>query len=400
MKETIVFANGNIITPFRSVVADLAVINGCVKELRPSGTRHNFEKYIDCTGLYVGPGLVDIHVHGGNGHDFTSDDPAAITAGAEYHLRHGTTSLTPSCLSIPFAQVDRAITATREASKYCKANILGYHIEGVYLDMDYRGGHLARYVHPPDPFEYRPLLEKHCRFITEWTLAPELPGAIDLIHSCLRVGVVTSAGHTRASYDQFLLAVEAGLSHTTHFGCCMGNMRFEMLRPELTTGKGFAPGVMEAVLLHDEVTTELICDGFHLHPGFIQLAVKCKGSSRVCLVSDAVFGVGMPEGEIVVGDQLTLIKNGIAVIRDRPEIIASSVTPLSGMLRFAHQQAGLPLTTAWEMASATPAKVIGYADRKGILAPGKDADILLLDRELNVRGVYVAGQPQYVAEAF
>jgi N-acetylglucosamine-6-phosphate deacetylase len=174
-------------------------------------------------------------------------------------------------------------------------------------------------------------------------------------------------------------------------------MRFEVLRPGLTTGKGFAPGVLEAVLLHDEVTTELLSDGFHLHPAFIQLAVKCKGPSRVCLVSDTVFGVGMPEGEIVVGDQPTLIKNGIAIIRDRPEIIASSVTPLSGMLRFAHQQAGLPLATAWEMASATPAKVIGIADRKGALGPGKDADLLLLDRELNVRGVYVAGQPQYVA---
>lgn len=397
MTSTVVFANGNLVTPFRSCTADLLVSDGRIREIRKPGVRRKGETYIDCTGLYVGPGLVDIHVHGGNGHDFTSDDPTSIAFGAEFHLRYGTTSLTPSSLSIPFEKLDRAIIATRQASKDCKTNILGYHIEGIYLDMEYRGGHLAKYVHQPDPREYMPILKKHSEFITQWTLAPELPGAIELIQACQRAGVVTSAGHTRASYDNFLLAIEAGLSHTAHYCCCMGNMRFEVLRPELTTGKGYAPGVLEAVLLHDEVTTELVCDGFHLHPAFIQLAVKCKGPSRVCLVSDTVFGVGMPEGEIVVGDQPTLLKNGIATIRDRPDVIASSVTPLSGMLRLAHQQVGLPLTTAWEMASTTPAKIIGFSARKGMLGPGKDADLLLLDSELNVRGVYVAGQPYYVA---
>jgi N-acetylglucosamine-6-phosphate deacetylase len=392
MSETLVLADGIVVTPFRSLPADVAVKEGRVSEIRPPGLRHEGEKRIDCAGLYVGPGLVDIHVHGGGGCDFASDDPAAIAAGAEYHLRQGTTSLTPSSLSIPFAQADRAIAAARQAAKQCQANILGYHVEGVYLDMEYRGGHLAQYVHDPDPREYQPLLEKHGDFITQWTLAPELPGALELIESCRRAGVVVSAGHTRASYEQFLSAIEAGLTHTTHYCCCMGNMRFEVLQPELTTGKGFAPGVLEAVLLHDEVTTELICDGFHLHPAFVQLAVKCKGPAKVCLISDAVFGVGMPEGEIVVGDQPTIMKNGIAIIRDRPDIIASSVTPLSGMLRFAHQQAGIPLAAAWEMASATPARVIGVDQHKGVLGVGKDADILLLDRGLNVRGVYVGGR--------
>ncbi len=392
MNSTTVLANGTLISPFRSVASDLVIGNGIIEDIRPRGIRRENETYVDCTGLFIGPGLVDIHVHGGAGHDFISSDPADIVAGSEFHLQHGTTSLTPSCLSIPFTQVERAISATRAAAGKCAANIMGYHVEGVYLDREYRGGHLSEYVHDPDTAEYDPILEKHGDFITEWTLAPELPGATDLIRSCRKHGIVASAGHTRASYEQFIQSIEAGLSHTTHYCCCMGNMRFESLQPELTTGKGFAPGVLEAVLLHDEVTTEVICDGFHVHPAFIHLLLKCKGPSRVCMVSDTVFGVGMPEGEIVVGNQDVVIRNGIAIIKDRPEIIASSVTPLVGMLRFAHQKAGIALPIAWEMASATPARILGIGDQKGALSAGKDADLLILDGDLNVSSVYVAGR--------
>lgn len=392
MSRTTVLTNGTIITPYRSTTSDLVIRDGIIQELRPRGIVLEHETHVDCTGLFIGPGLIDIHVHGGNGHDFISPDPEEIVAGAEFHLQHGTTSLAPSCLSIPFPDVDRAISATRKAAGKCAANILGYHVEGGYLDMEYRGGHLAEYVHHPDAREYLPLLEKHGDFITEWTLAPELPGATDLIRACEKHGVVPSAGHTRASYEEFLQAVECGLAHTTHYCCCMGNMRFESLQPGLTTGKGFAPGVLEAVLLHDEVTTEVICDGFHVHPAFIQLLLKCKGPSGVCMVSDTVFGVGMPEGRIVVGNQDVIMKNGIAIIKDRPEIIASSVTPLLGMLRFTHTRAGVALPVAWEMASSTPARILGIDDRKGVLSPGKDADLLILDRDLNARNVYVRGR--------
>ncbi|MCX6089412.1 MAG: amidohydrolase family protein, partial [Candidatus Atribacteria bacterium] len=145
-------------------------------------------------------------------------------------------------------------------------------------------------------------------------------------------------------------------------------------------------------LLHDELTTEVIADGFHLHPAIIRLAVKCKGPDRVCLVSDSMKGVGLPDGEYLIGGQECLVRNGIALIKDRPEVIASSVTPLSGMLRFAHQKTGLSPTDAWTMASLTPAEIIGFSTRKGSLGPGKDADLLLLDNDLQVKGVYAKGQ--------
>jgi len=146
----------------------------------------------------------------------------------------------------------------------------------------------------------------------------------------------------------------------------MGTICFAPLRG--STGKGYAPGVVETVLLRDELTTEVIADGFHLHPALIKLAIKCKGIGGVCLVSDSMKGVGLPDGECVIGGQDCLVKDGIAIIRDRPEIIASSVTPLIGMLRFTHNAVGVPLNEAWTMASLTPAKVIGADNAKGSLA--------------------------------
>jgi len=390
MNDTIVFSGGTLLSPTRQLQADLVVEGSLIKEIRKPGGQKPGEKVIDCAGLYIGPGLIDIHVHGGAGYDFITEDPADIINGAEYHLSQGTTSITPSTLSVSFDVLEKAIQATRQAVKTCKADILGYHVEGVYLDQTYRGGHLREYVHDPDPAEYEPLIARHSDFITEWTLAPELPGALELITACRQAGIVTSAGHTQATYEQMLQAMEAGLSHSTHFGCVMGTLRFEALQN--STGKGFALGVTETILLNNAITTEVVADGFHLHPAIIRLVLKCKGPHRVCLVSDAMKGVGLPDGEYFIGGQNCVVEGGIAIIKDRPEVIASSVTPLIGMLRFAHKTVELSLADAWTMASLTPAAVVRVDNRKGSLAVGKDADILLLDRDLNISDVYVRGK--------
>ena len=155
--RTIVFAEGTVITPTRRVQADLVVEDGRIAEIRASGSVRAGEHVIDCRGLYVGPGLVDIHVHGGQGHDFVSGDPQEIIAGCEYHLAQGTTSIAPSGLSVPIDEMRVSIEATRAAAPDCRADIPGYHVEGMYLDQEYRGGHLAEYVRNPDPGEYLPL---------------------------------------------------------------------------------------------------------------------------------------------------------------------------------------------------------------------------------------------------
>jgi N-acetylglucosamine-6-phosphate deacetylase len=390
MKKITVFSGGTIITPKKQLLKDLVVENGVIKEIREQGEVKNGEELIDCRGMFVGPGLVDIHVHGGAGNDFIAIEAEEIIRGVHYHLSQGTTSITPTALSVPWDELEASIKAAMLAAKGCNASILGYHIEGIYLDHEFRGGHLDEYLHNPDPEEYEPLIEKYGDFITEWTLAPELPGAIKLIKACKKAGIVTSAGHSQATYEQMIQAVENGLSHSTHFACVMGTLRFAALRD--STGKGFAPGVMETILLDDRLTTEIIADGFHLHKGIIELALKCKGIDRVALVSDSMKGVGLPDGKYFIGGQDCIVEGGIALIKGRPEIIASSVTPLVGMLRFAFNNFGISLTDAWTMASLTPAKIIGFDKQKGSLSEGKDADILILDKDLNVKNVYVKGK--------
>ncbi|HUS81439.1 MAG TPA: N-acetylglucosamine-6-phosphate deacetylase [Armatimonadota bacterium] len=389
--NTIVFAEGTVITPTRRVEADLVIEDGRVVQMRKRGTACSpHEQVVDCRGLFVGPGLVDIHVHGGQGHDFVTDDPQEIIAGCEYHLSVGTTSIAPSGLSVPIEQMRAAISAARAAQPDCRGDILGYHVEGMYLDQEYRGGHLAEYVRDPDPAEYLPLIEDHGDFITEWTLAPELPGSLDVIRALRAAGIPASVGHSQATYEEMLAAIDAGLCHATHLYCVMGSIRFEALRQ--STGKGYAPGAIETVLMHQAVTTEVICDGFHLHPALIRFALACKGPHRLALVSDAMMGVGLPDGEYFIGGQDCLVQGGIAIIKVRPEVIASSVTPMIGMLRFAHQTAGIPLEDAWTMGTLTPARIIGVADRKGSLDAGKDADLILLDRDLNLQEVYARGR--------
>lgn len=389
--RTIVFAEGTVITPTRRVPGDLVIEDGRVAEIRPRGAPTSaHEHVVDCRGLFVGPGLVDIHVHGGQGHDFVTDDPQEIIAGCEYHLSVGTTAIAPSGLSVPIEEMRGAIAAARAAAPDCRADILGYHVEGMYLDHEYRGGHLAEYVRNPDPAEYLPLIADHGDFITEWTLAPELPGSLEVIRALRAAGIPASAGHSQATYEQMMAAIDAGLAHATHLYCVMGTIRFEALRE--STGKGYAPGVVETVLMHQAVTTEVICDGFHVHPALIRFALACKGPHRLALISDSMMGVGLPDGEYFIGGQDCLVQGGIAIIKDRPQVIASSVTPMIGMLRFAHRTAAIPLEDAWTMGSLTPARIIGVADRKGSLDAGKDADVILLDRDLELQEVYAKGR--------
>ena len=386
-----IFKNGNIVTPSGISTGSVLVENEKIVELFDAAQEIGDvdAKAIDCFGKYIGPGFVDIHVHGGKGNDFVNNDPQSILEGINYHLENGTTSITPACISIPFGQIDESISVLKQINRKAKSTILGFHVEGVYLDTKYRGGHLLKNLHNPNPNEYLPLIEKHADFISEWTLAPELDGGLELIRQCTKNGIVTSVGHSQATYELLMKAIDEGMTHSTHFACVMGSMRFEALGK--APGKGFAPGVTETVLLDDRLTTEVIADGYHLHKGVIRLAVKCKGYDKVCIVTDAMKGVGLPDGEYVIGDQECLVQNNLAIIKDRPEIIASSVTPMIDMLRFVVNDCGIPLNEAWMMASLTPSRVVRADAVKGSLEKNKDADILIVDKKLTICTVYARG---------
>ncbi len=383
--------NGNIVTGSAIKNGSVLVENGSIADIfyEQESLSGIDAKAVDCTGKYVGPGFVDIHVHGGRGNDFGSAEPEAVLDGIHYHLENGTTSIAPACISISFEQMDRAVLTLKQIEQKCRATILGFHVEGVYLSPVYRGGHLLGNLKEPDPKDYMPLIERHADFITEWTLAPELSGGIELVRQCTKNDIVTSVGNSDASYDVLMEAIDEGMEHSTHFACVMGGLRFEALGD--STGKGFAPGVFETVLLDDRLTTEVIADGYHLHPGIIKLAVKCKGYDRVCIVTDAMMGVGLPGGEYVIGGQDCVVKNGIAIIKNRPDVIASSVTPMIDMLRFVVERCDVPLNKAWMMASQVPARVVRADGRKGSIEAGKDADILVMDGQLNIESVFARG---------
>ena len=388
-----VFRNAAVYTPCRRYDPGVVVVKGRkVSYVGPEAgaTLREDDCLINCRGKIVAPGFVDIHVHGGNGHEFIAPDEKAIIEATECHVRNGTTSLTPASVSIPIDDLIRAIKTVRRAAKHCRADILGFHVEGPYLDVEYRGGHLLEHVTVPKRRDYAKFLDAGEGFITELTLAPELPGALELIHECRKRGVVTSIGHSQATYDRLMAAVEAGLSHSTHFACVMGTLRFEPLQNH--PGKGFAPGVLETVLLCDAVTTEVIADGHHLHPGLIKLPLKAKGLENVCLVSDAMEGAGMPDGEYEVGGQTTIVADGIARIKDRPHVIASSISTLRVMVKNMVQRIGVSISEALTMATLNPARIIGVDDRKGSLGPGKDADLVVTDTDFNVQRVFVRGR--------
>jgi len=386
------FYNANIVLPNAITSGSILVDDGVIEALFLKDTEIlNLDaKMIDCHNLYLGPGFVDIHVHGGKGIDFVSAPAEDIVKGIDYHLTMGTTSLTPSCLSIPFSHVPQAIENAKKAAKMVKGTVPGFHVEGIYFCEQYRGGHLKEYLRTPDPKDYMPIIENYGDFITEWTLAPELSGSIDLIKRCSESGIITSAGHSQADYDTIMEAIDAGLTHSTHFACVMGNLRFEALGK--SSGKGFAPGLLETVLLDDRLTTEVIADGHHLHPAIIKLAVKCKGTDRVCIVSDCMMGAGLPAGEYLIGGQDCIVEHGLAIIKDRPEVIASSVTPIIDMLRFVVNCCSIPLTDAWKMAALTPARIINADKKKGSIKQGKDADFLLLNNNLDICCVYTSGK--------
>jgi N-acetylglucosamine-6-phosphate deacetylase len=219
------------------------------------------------------------------------------------------------------------------------------------------------------------------------TLSPEIVGCMELTRELNAVGIVVSAGHSAMTYDEMMPAIEAGVRHVTHIFCAMSST--------VRKGPWRHPGILETALVDDRLTTEMIADGKHLPAALMQLAWRCKGADRLCLVSDAMRGTGMPPGgrstfgprdgtEVVIAD-------GVAMLPDMTAF-ASSVTPLDAMVRNVIEMVGAPLHEVVRMASLTPARIIGLADRKGSLEPGKDADLCILDADFRVQQTIIGGK--------
>lgn len=342
---------------------------------------------VDAQGLYIAPGFVDIHIHGGGGCDFMDATPADVEAVFRYHARHGTTALCPTTATAPLKEILAALDAIETYrngdQRYGRA--LGAHIEGPFLSMSKRGCHLPEFVRNPDEREWRPILERGP--IAGMTLAPELPGARPLIEELHQRGANANAGHSEALYHEISEAADWGVRHVTHLYCAMTDAMNNRWRG---TANPRTAGIVEAVYLDERLSSELITDGKHLSAEMLTLALRVKGHERLAIVTDAMRGAGMPDGEYTFGPKngmRAIVKNREARIPDGTAL-ASSVFAMDEMVRTFRELTGCPLWQAVRMASLTPATIVGCADEIGSLRAGKMADIILLDGDINVKRVY------------
>ena len=251
----------------------------------PAGART-----LDAAGGFVSPGFVDVHVHGGAGSDFMDATPEAIRAVCRFHASGGTTGLLATTAAAPAGELHHALGVISKAQREPTrgAAILGVHMEGPYFAPSKCGCHLPDQVRAPLPEEYLPLLDAHPGLVKWMTLAPEVPGALDLIRALSARGAVPSAGHTEADEALLLEAIDAGLRHATHLYNAMSTIT--------KRGPYRVPGLVETALSDDRMTAEVIADGFHLAPALLKIAARAKGADKLLLVTDAMRGACMPDG--------------------------------------------------------------------------------------------------------
>ena len=339
----------------------------------------------DLRGHWVLPGFVDMHVHGGGGTSFTAGPADDARRTAEFHRRHGSTTIVASLVTAPLADLE-ARTAML-AALAGQGVIAGIHLEGPFLSAARCGAQDPRHLLAPDVAAFERLHTAAAGQLRIITIAPELPGAADLIKAAAQAGVTAAVGHTDATADITAAAVDVGATHATHL--------FNGMRPLHHR----EPGPAGVLLDRDAVTCEVIADGVHLHHVVIRLAARAAGPGRLVLVTDAMAAAGMPDGSYRLGSMRVDVTGGVARLAagggpggpGTTDAIAGSTATMADVVRHA-VAAGLPVTAVAAAASTTPARVLGLADRTGALRPGLDADLVVCDEEFRLRAVMRQGR--------
>jgi N-acetylglucosamine-6-phosphate deacetylase len=386
MTVTAIYAS-RILTPQEELLDTVIIVEGG----RITAIGHRDEVKIPegakdyvASGTTVVPGFVDVHIHGAGGHDVMEATPAALDCITSTVARHGTTSILATTVT---ASVDETCKSLQGIAQYIRsheqqentglaAEILGIHLEGPFISKARRG------VHPPDAIA-RPSVEILNKFraasdglIRILTVAPEIPGALELITAAVANGIVAAIGHTDADYDQTRAAIHAGARHAVHF--------YNAMRPFSHRD----PGVIGAILTEPDVTAEIIADGIHVAGPAIQVLLGTKGFDTVLLASDGTAATGMPDGNFRLGNFEVTVKDGVC--RNSEGKLAGSTLTLDRALRYI-VALGVPLIDALRMATILPARRLGLAGKKGIIAIGADADLVVLTPELRVAGVMTRG---------
>jgi N-acetylglucosamine-6-phosphate deacetylase len=362
-----------VVLPTGTVPDGRVVVDGT----RITATAPENAQVIDVTGHYVVPGFVDIHNHGGGGASFTSGTVEEVLKGIHTHRLHGTTTVVASTVTGDMDFLAQRAGLLSELAE--QGDIAGIHFEGPFISPCRKGAHSEALLRDPDPAEVRKLVDAARGQARMVTLATELPGGVDSVRLLAEHGVIAAIGHTDATYEQTVEAIEAGATVATHLFNAMPTLGHR------------APGPIAALLEDERITVELINDGTHLHPASLQLAFHHAGAGRVAFITDAMDAAGFVDGTYMLGPLEVEVSEGVARLVEGGSIAGSTLT-LDRAFKRAVTVDGLPVEDVVAAISANPARLLGMDDTVGSLEPGKDADVVILDEHFDLKGVMRRGE--------
>ena len=381
--------NGSVVTDASVIEKDVLIKDGIIEAVTGRDIiTYGYER-IDCRELFISPGFVDIHQHGGGGSDYMDDDPDAYLNATNAHLTHGATSLMPTLLSADTENTIRAVRAYKKAKSdpRIKADLIGLHIEGPYISPHQAGAQKPEHIRAFDEREYKAIVKEGDGHIKRWSVAPEIDGVEKFAAFAKENRITLSIAHSNADLDTVLRAYEMGFHHITHFYSCVSTI--------VRRGGFRVPGVLEAGYYIDGMNVEIIADGCHLPHYLLRYVVKFKDRDRVALITDAMRGAGQTEGKSFLGsmdDPLpVIIEDGVAKLEDR-SAFAGSVATADRLVRNM-LMCGLSIPEAIQMITVNPISMMGLDLKKGRIAPGYDADICVFDSDINVKKVFCGGEP-------
>lgn len=380
--KKLALVGGKIITPFRIIENGTILTEG--KRISEIGKSVDINipgntEIIDVSGRLICPGFVDLLVHGGGGFGFADENDSSVEKVARYFLEHGSTSVLASLFAKPEELLLKDLRRLADyIESHPESNIRGIHMEGPYLNKQLKGAMNESYLWEPTVESWNKIWEASKGYIKIMTIAPELPGAPAVMRSAARQGVVLSIGHSMATYDEIEVAIDNGAAHVTHMFNAMSPFHHRH------------PGIILSSLLRNELKIELIADTLHVHPAVMELLIKMKGASGIILVSDSIRAGGMHEGEYEFADQKVFMKENKAFLEDGT--LAGSTLTLNIAVKNMVETANAKITEAVRMASLNGAKVVNFEHKKGILAVGKDADIVVLNDDYEVETTILGGR--------
>ncbi|MCZ7459516.1 N-acetylglucosamine-6-phosphate deacetylase [Streptomyces sp. WMMC940] len=371
-------ADRMVLTGARVVLPTGVVENGrvTVEGTRISGNAPTDAPCVDLSGHWLVPGFVDMHNHGGGGASFTSGSAEDVLTGVRTHHEHGTTTMVASTVTGDMDFLTRRAGFLSELVE--QGDLAGIHFEGPFISPCRKGAHSGELLRDPDPAEVRKLLDAARGTARMVTLATELPGGIASVRLLAEHGVIAAIGHTDATYEQTVAAIDAGATVATHLFNAMPALGHR------------APGPIAALLEDERVTVELINDGTHLHPAALELAFHRAGAARVAFITDAMDAAGFGDGVYHLGPLEVEVKEGVARLVEGGSIAGSTLT-LDTAFRRAATVDGLSVEDVVRAISANPARLLGVHDRVGSIEPGKDADLVVLDADFMLKGVMRKG---------